>query len=244
MKLFLLSDLHLSISTPSKTMEIFGPKWKDYHNRIEHNWNQVVTNEDMVLVPGDISWAIDLEHGLVDLAWLDKLAGQKLIIKGNHDYWWESYNKILPKLPTSIHAIYNNSYSYNEIAFAGTRLWDTEEYSLGGIYETEGPFGEKVDLENQEKIYSRELHRLEESLKKMDPNAKRRIVLTHYPPIGLDLKPSRASQLFEKWNVDTVVFGHLHGIRSECVNLFGQARGVNYILGSCDYLNCAPIQII
>jgi predicted phosphohydrolase len=246
MSVFVLSDLHLAISTPQKNMEVFGSRWKDYHKRIWSNWQEVVTPNDLILIPGDISWAMDLETVKTDLLWIHELPGQKLIIKGNHDYWWGSINKLLQVLPPSIHVIHNNSFNWNDISFAGTRLWDTPEYLIEGIFEDEEnmPRDTQEELDSQEKIYQRELHRLEVSLKALDKNAKTKIALTHYPPIGLDLMPTRASQLLENYGVDICVFGHLHGVKDRYKKLFGQARNVQYILASCDYLQCSPLKIL
>lgn len=246
MSVYVLSDLHLAISTPQKSMEVFGPRWKDYHKRIWTNWHEVIKKDDLVLMPGDISWAMDLDIAKTDLLWLDELPGQKLMIKGNHDYWWGAISKLLKVLPSSIHVIHNNAFNWNQISFAGTRLWDTQEYKIKGIFENEENIPKESDeeVENQEKVYQRELHRLEESLKSLDKNAKTKIVLTHYPPIGLDLQPTRASTLFEKYGVDMAVFGHIHGIKDYKRNLFGRARGVEYILASCDYLDCMPLKIL
>ena len=246
MSLFVLSDLHLAISTPQKNMEIFGPRWKEYHKRIWNNWHEVVGNDDLVLIPGDVSWAMDLDLVEIDLKWIDDLPGEKLIVKGNHDYWWGSNIKLLKILPPSIHVIHNNAFNWNGMSFAGTRLWDTPEYKIEGIFENEQnmPDESQEDRLNQEKIYQRELHRLEVSLKALDPHAKVKVAMTHYPPLGSDMKPTRATQILEKYGITIAVFGHLHGVKESENQLFGRLGNIDYKLTSCDYLNCTPLKLI
>jgi predicted phosphohydrolase len=246
MSVFALSDLHLAISTPEKSMEIFGPRWRDYHKRIWDNWNAAVRKEDLVLIPGDITWAAHLDDAKIDLNWIEELPGTKVILKGNHDKWWPSSNKLSKALPPSIHFIYNSSFTWDHISIAGSRLWDTPEYSFDGIFDNEDQMPAKTneDKEDQEKVYQRELARLETSLKTLDKKASFKIALTHYPPIGIDMKPSRATCLFEKYEVDIVVFGHLHSIKEHKRDLFGTLNNIRYLLAACDYLNCTPIKIL
>lgn len=245
MTIYAIADLHLCFSCPEKTMEVFGPKWKNYQERIEANWKAIVGPDDLVLIPGDISWAQELSQALIDLQWIDRLPGSKLLLKGNHDSWWTSHNKLSAVLPPSMKIIHNNAFTWKGISIGGTRLWDTFEYGFDPIIPT-GPkdlFKEK-EIENAEKVFQRELHRLEMSLKALDQNAKTRIVMTHYPPIGLDLAPSRASKLLEQYKVSFCLFGHLHGIKEECKTLFGHARGIHYILCAADFIDFAPLKIL
>lgn len=244
MRVFAIADLHLAISTPQKSMEVFGPSWKNYHSRIKENWLQRVEKNDLVVIPGDITWAMHLKEALIDLKWIDELPGEKLILKGNHDYWWPSYSKLVETLPPSVHAISNNVFNWNEISFGGARLWDTQELDFSSIFEGKREPLPEEELQAQEKIFERELQRLEMSLKLLDKNAKHRIALTHYPPIGLDLKPTRVSRLLEQYNIDICVFGHLHGMKEGSKDLFGTARGVTYHLTSGDYLSFTPLRII
>lgn len=231
-------------------MDVFGSKWKDHAKQIEHHWKSLIAPEDLILIPGDISWAMRLSEVIPDLEWIDKLPGTKLLLKGNHDYWWGSLKKIADVLPPSLHLIQNNSFRWKEAAIGGARLWDTPEYRFASFIEyQENPQMKIVDREADaqeelsEKIFERELTRLEMSLASLPTEAKIRIAMTHYPPIGADLQPSRASQILEKYNVSVCVFGHLHNIKRG-TKLFGTKNQIRYILAAADYLSFKPIQII
>lgn len=218
-------------------MDIFGPGWSNYMERIQTHWNACVLPDDLVLIPGDISWAMKLEQALIDLKWIDQLPGTKVMIRGNHDYWWSSASKVRAILPPSIHIIQNDAFTWNDYSIGGTRLWDTSEYNFSDAHiET---FDHHVP-DDQEKIYDRELGRLELSLKAMKTN--KRIVMTHYPPISADLKESRVSKLLEKYHVSHCCFGHLHNIKKE-ISLFGEKNGVDYVFTAADYLEFKPQKI-
>ncbi|MBM3207769.1 MAG: phosphoesterase, partial [Chlamydiae bacterium] len=236
MNIWAISDLHLSLGDASKSMEVFGDSWKDYVRRIEQEWKNHIQPEDLVLVPGDISWAKNLDGALIDLNWIDSLPGTKVIIKGNHDYWWDSSSKMQKVMPPSIKFIQNDVFNWNGVSIGGSRLWDTEEYNFNKYIEfVENPRENKKEntknTEEQEKIYTRELERLKLSLNKLDPKAKVRIALTHYPPVGADLSPSKASAILENYKIDICVFGHLHSVKRG-VPLFGEKNGVKYIFAS------------
>ena len=250
MRVWAIGDFHLSFGVADKSMEIFGPHWKDHAAKISANWKALIHPDDLVLVPGDLSWAMKPEEVIPDLQWVHELPGTKVMIKGNHDYWWGSLSKVTALLPPSIHLIQNNVFNWKGITVGGARLWDTPEYSFGQFVEfRENPkervkTGEElVQEELSQKIFDRELERLKISLAKLDPAASVRVAMTHYPPIGADLKPSRAAQILEQHGVQICVFGHLHNIQwSE--PLFGEARGIRYVLASCDYIRFQPIPIL
>lgn len=250
MTVWAIADLHLSFSVPDKKMDIFGEKWVHHEEKIAKHWKEVVSDDDLVLIAGDISWAMRLEEAVIDLEWIDQLPGTKVILKGNHDYWWTSKKKMDQVMPKSIHAIQNNAFHWKGIAIAGTRLWDTIEYSFGSMIQNENVKKEKEeanleerDLEEQEKIFKRELERLEISLKSINPETKTRIVMTHYPPISADLKPSRVSALLKKYQVSACVFGHVHDMKQN-VPIFGEKEGIHYFFTCCDYLNFTPLKIL
>ncbi|NGX27058.1 MAG: hypothetical protein K940chlam6_00985 [Chlamydiae bacterium] len=251
MTIWVLADVHLAFGAPKKSMEAFGPAWKDYPNKIKSAWGKVVGPDDLVLIPGDISWAMKMDDALKDLDFLDALPGEKLLIRGNHDYWWPSASKLRGIIPPTIHFIQNSAFDWNDVTFGGTRLWDTREYSFNDVIEfVENPLARKKSpeelaraKEEGEKIFLRELERLKLSLEKLNPKAKHRIALTHYPPIGADLKPSRTSLILEDYKIDICVFGHLHNVRENSLP-FGSARGVRYIFASADYLGFAPIKVL
>jgi len=249
-----IADLHLSFGVAGKAMDPFGPQWENHPKKVEESWRSLISPEDIVLIAGDISWAMTPEQALADLNWIDKLPGTKIMIKGNHDYWWSSLSKVQKVLPQSIHIIQNDSYEINDYIIGGARLWDSSEYDFNEWIDfKDNPLSKKprIDLEEKakedEKIFERELLRLEVSLKTFDkfgPN-KKRLVMTHYPPIGADLKPSKASQIFEKYGVEIVVFGHLHNVKKNLQKpFFGKKNGVSYIMTAADFLDFKPVKIL
>ncbi|NGX61797.1 MAG: 3',5'-cyclic adenosine monophosphate phosphodiesterase CpdA [Chlamydiae bacterium] len=245
MSVFAIADLHLSFGVPEKTMEAFGLVWKHYAEKIESAWREFITEEDLVLVAGDISWAMSLEKAQIDLEWIGNLPGTKVMIKGNHDYWWSSLAKVQTILPPSCHLIQNNAFSWKDCTIGGARLWDTDEYDFSAYID----FQETNVSPSEEpkptpaKIFNRELNRLELSLQALDPNATHRLVMTHYPPISSSLASSKVSALLEKYRIDICVFGHLHNVKPKALP-FGETRGVAYYLTSCDYLDFKPIKIL
>lgn len=231
-------------------MDVFGDNWTDHANKIAENWKDLIQKEDLVLVPGDLSWALKLEEAVPDLEWVDHLPGTKVMIKGNHDFWWGSLKKVTAILPPTIHLIQNNAFHWKGVTIGGARLWDTPEYNFREFIEfKENPKERKKDSEDlvqeemNQKLFDKELERLKLSLNMLDPDAPLRLAMTHYPPIGAHLKPSRASQILEQHSIATCVFGHLHNVRAGSLD-FGKARGVNYLLTSCDYLHFRPIAVV
>ena len=250
MRIWAIGDLHLSFGVENKSMDIFGPEWEGHAAKIAAHWKNLIAPSDLVLVPGDLSWALKLEDAVPDLQWVHELPGTKVMIKGNHDYWWDSLKKIAAVLPPSIHLIQNNSFHWKDAAIGGARLWDTPEYGFGEYIQfSENPKAKPKDLEEvaqeelSQKLFNRELDRLKMSLATLNPDAKIRIAMTHYPPIGADLKPSRAAQILEQNKIDLCVFGHLHNIKTG-YSLFGEKNGIRYILASCDYIRFQPIVVI
>ncbi len=245
MNVWAIADLHLAFGVPQKSMEVFGEEWHDYAAKIESHWSALVKQEDLVLLAGDISWAMKVEDAKKDLDWIGALPGTKVMIKGNHDYWWSSLSKITPILPPSIHLIQNNSFLFHQIAIAGARLWDSDEYNFNSLINFKEPptaIARRETLD-QEKIFKRELERLELSLKAIPTTATIRLAMTHYPPIGNDLQPSQAASLLERYSISHCVFGHLHSVKKG-TPLFGTARGTTYSLTSADYLNFQPLKIL
>lgn len=246
MKIWALADLHLAHSIPSKNMAVFGPVWEGYMDKIAASWKELIKPEDLVLLPGDISWAMKLEEAKIDLEWIDHLPGTKLMIRGNHDYWWSSAKKMSEIFPPSIHFIHNTAFHWKDAAIGGTRLWDTPEYNFNGyVHFQENPKARPAE-ETSDKdtaIFERELERLKLSLKQMNPSAKLKIAMTHYPPISADLQLSRASAILEEFRVQICVFGHLHNLRKD-KPMFGEIRGVKYLLTAADDLDFRPLRIV
>lgn len=250
MRIWAIADLHLSFGVKNKSMDYFGPSWAGHADKIAENWRAVIAPEDLVLIPGDISWALKLEEAVPDLQWIHQLPGTKVLLKGNHDYWWGSLNKITLVLPPSIHLIQNNSFFWKGVAIGGARLWDTPEYSFGAFIEyRENSREKKIEIEEaiqqdlEEKLFLRELQRLQISLTQLHSDAKIRIAMTHYPPIGAALQPSRASAILEEHKINICVFGHLHSIKAG-LSLFGEKNKIRYELTSCDYLRFHPLCLV
>lgn len=249
MPVWALADLHLSFGVPNKEMDIFGSNWKGYTDKVKESWSSLITSDDLVLIAGDISWAMHPEEARPDLEWIAQLPGTKVIIRGNHDYWWTSLSKIEKVLPPSIHLIQNNAFKWKEIGIAGARLWDSAEYQFGQYINYQNNPREKPltaqdkDPAEAERIFQRELARLEMSLKALEKTGcQTRLVMTHYPPISADLQDSRVSALLEKYGIQVCVFGHLHNVKRD-KPLFGEKNGVRYLLTSCDYLDFTPIKV-
>ena len=231
MKIYAISDLHLSNSC-DKPMDIFGGHWEGYTEKIISNWKQKVTDEDLVLIAGDISWAMKLEEAEADLKWIDELPGKKIIIKGNHEYWWKSISAVREILPESIMAIQNDAIKIGDYIVCGTRGWTVPE--------------KDKELEPEDlKIYKREVERLKLTLMsakvlKGESNAKI-VAMMHFPPYNTDKEQSGFTKLFEEYGVDKVVFGHLHGYVN--CDLVSNINGVTYYFTSCDHIKNDPIII-
>ena len=227
MKIYAIGDLHLSGSV-NKPMDIFGDHWQDHKDQIIDHWNQKVGAEDIVLIPGDISWAMSLEEALIDLETIHQLPGQKVLIKGNHDYWWHSISQ-LNKLYEDMYFLQNTSYLAGDYTICGTRGWGC-------------PTGE-MD-EHHTKIYQREANRLRLSLEDaMKSGAKKIIVMLHYPPTNDQKEPSVFTELFKNYPVTHVVYGHLHGEQSFNNSLRGRQGEIEYTLVSADAIDFNPCEI-
>lgn len=248
MKLFAISDPHLSFGVPGKSMDRFGEEWVRHPDKIKANWERLVGPDDVVAVPGDISWAKKFEAALEDLKWIGALPGRKVILRGNHDIWWPSASLMEQELPPSIRYVQNNHVKIGPFVFFGSRMWDTEEYSVFDLIEWDPKKGSIPgiktggDLKEQERIYDRELLRLKLSVDSVsDGMPGVRIGLSHYPPLDHLLKPSRASALYAHAGAKHVIFGHLHSVKKEFQGkAFGDLEGVQYHLTSCDYLGYEP----
>lgn len=244
MVIWAMADLHLAKGVPAKNMSIFGPQWEGYMEKMAASWDQLIKPEDLVLLPGDISWAMTLEEVKADLDWIAGRPGKKLMIRGNHDYWWSSAKKMSLVFPSSVHFLHHTAFHWQDVAIGGTRLWDTPEYNFNAyVHFQENAKAKLQKREDGDIIFNRELERLKLSLKQMDPRAKHKIVMTHYPPIGADLKSSRVSDILEEFGIEVCVFGHLHNLKKDAP-LFGTIRGVRYILAASDHLDFWPIRIL
>lgn len=232
MAVYAISDLHLSFSS-DKPMDIFGEVWENYFEIVKRDWNEKVSDEDTVLLAGDLSWAMTLDNALVDVDALSDLKGRKIIIRGNHDYWWQSYTKLFEVLrERNIYALQNNALSFDGAIFCGSRGWVI-------------PSGAEPAAEDV-RIYERELIRMELSLKaaeKLRSGDEPTIAMIHYPPFDRDNPSSGFTELFEKFGVSKVIYGHIHGKRSGR-KLHAVKNGVEYFLTSCDQTGNRLVRIL
>lgn len=231
MKVFAISDLHLSINS-NKPMNIFGPVWENYLEEIEQSFNENVSDDDLVLIAGDISWAMKLSDAKADLDYLAKFKGKKVIIKGNHDYWWSSISGVRALLPNNVYALQNDALRFDNVVVCGSRGWTVPEVSH--------------KTPEDEKIYKRELIRMELSLKSalaLKQENDTLIVMMHYPPFNSKLEENDFTKLFEKYGVDVVVYGHLHSYDKK-QRLITYINNIKYYLTSCDLIGNKVIEIV
>lgn len=220
MRFFAISDLHLP-GGKDKPMDVFGPEWTDHFEKIKADWLSKVTDEDAVLMPGDLSWAMTLAEAMTDIELIASLPGSKIILRGNHDYWWPSAKKLREALPEGIYAVQNDSVNMDGTVVWGTRGWihpDTPKFSA-----------------EDEKIYLREIARLRLSLGDMEKRfpGMPSIVMMHYPPFGPGGSPTPFTDVIAESGAVSCVYGHIH--RAGSGELFsGLIDGVMYRCVSCD----------
>ncbi len=231
MNVFAIGDLHLAGSM-DKTMDMFGDQWEGHWDKIRSDWKVRVRQADLVLLPGDISWAMRLEEAREDLLQLADLPGTIVMIKGNHDFWWSSLAKLRAALPPGILPLQNQAYGFDGFVVCGTRGW---------ICPSDGALPPQ-----DEKIYMREIARLELSLKAgarlLEEGGGRIIAMMHFPPFNERQEESGFVRLFREYGVEKVVYGHLHG-RSLATAFEGDLQGTEYIQVSCDHLGFRLKQI-
>ena len=234
MRVYAIGDLHLP-GGDLKPMDVFGPHWENHFERISESWRASVSDEDLVLVPGDISWAMQLADAAADLRRIAQLPGTILILRGNHDYWWSSLTQLRSNLPENMHAVQNDAYDAGDVVFCGTRGWTLPQ--PGSAETADGPAGTQ-----DEKIYRREVMRLEMSLQAARRLAGERPVfaMMHYPPLLPEYARSGTefTRLLTQYGVCRCVYGHLHG-PSVQRGYNGLYNGVQYDLVSCDALRFA-----
>ena len=220
MNIYAIGDLHLSGDPPAKPMEIFGEHWAGHREKIKENWLSTVSPEDVVIICGDISWAMSLREAQEDFAWLKALPGRKLLLRGNHDYWWTSLKKMQAFFGEGFEFIQNNCIQVEDFAICGTRGWLL-------------PSAENFTEEDR-KIYEREALRLTMSLEcAKKSGAKEIICALHYPPLFAAEEETAFTNLLEQHEVKTCLYGHIHGL-DHVFTFEGERKGVNYKLVSCD----------
>lgn len=230
MSIYAIADLHLSFNT-NKPMDIFGANWENHSEKIKEDWTKKVNNDDTVLIPGDFSWETYLEDTYKDFEFLESLPGRKLLLKGNHDYWWTTLSNIKKYLRennfNTIDILSNNSYEVENFIIAGTRGWDYTKIS-------------------DRKIIEREIGRLELSLKDAKNKNKDIIVCMHYPPISKNYLENEFERkivyLLKEYNVKKCLYGHLHGT-SHAQAITGTIEDIQFELVSADYLNFELLKV-
>lgn len=227
MKIWGISDLHLSFAS-DKPMDIFGEHWQNHAQKMADSWDSLVAPDDVVICPGDLSWAMKLEEARLDLEWIKARPGLKILVKGNHDLWWSAIGKVRAAVGGSCVALQNDCYDLGPFVVAGTRCW-----SAPGAHDY---------TEHDEKIYLRELERLRMSLEQAQKIANGRDIIAaiHYPPFTVKRENTKFADLLEQYKVRICVYGHLHGERSFAYAFEGERNGIIYMLLSCDYLKFKP----
>lgn len=228
MALHVIGDLHLSFGA-QKPMDIFGGAWVDYIEKLGDGLGKI-TQRDTTVLLGDLSWALGLDEAKADFAWINQIPGKKIIVKGNHDYWWNTATKFYKFCEennfSNIFILNNNSFQYENWAICGTRGWFFEEGRSG---------------EHDEKVFKRELLRLDASLKSAGDLEK--LVFLHYPPVYKGYVCEEILQLLKQYDVRRCFFGHLHG-PSHGLAIEGLWQGTEYKLVSADRLNFIPYTVI
>ena len=230
MKRFAISDLHLS-TVCQKPMDIFGKAWENYFDIIRQDWQEKVTEDDIVLLPGDFSWAMRMDEALADFERVADLPGTKVILRGNHDYWWNTISQVRTSIPKGFFALQNDCLRFGNLLVCGTRGWVC-------------PDGDNLS-DDDKKIYLREVERLKLSLADMQrkrTSEDKVVAIFHYPPFNGRYEDSEFTKLLIQNDVHIAVYGHLHG--KDCrASLFMKRFGIDCYLTSCDLVSNKLVEI-
>lgn len=228
MALYAIADLHLSLGT-DKPMDVFKG-WQDYKERLENNWRNLVKDDDTVVVAGDISWAMRLDECYEDFSFLNSLPGTKILLKGNHDYWWATKKKIDEYLVENnfdtIKILFNNSFEVEGVTICGSRGW---------YYD--------ADTDADIKVINREVGRLKLSLDSVADKSTTPVVFLHYPPVYSDLECQEIMDTLIEYGIKECYYGHLHGAYTHKNAVVSEYKGINMHLISCDYTDFMPILV-
>lgn len=228
MTIYGIADLHLD-SSGEKPMDIFGVNWENHEEKIFSYWKDTIKEEDIVLIPGDISWALKIKDAFLDLKKIDELPGTKIISKGNHDYWWETKSKLSSLDLKTIHFLYNDSFIHNNVSISGTRGWiskDSDEFK-----------------KHDEKVFNRELNRLRLSLESIKDKVDKKIAMIHYPPFNSSGKPNEFVDIMKEYGVTMCLYGHLHSTGHKFVKE-GKIEGIDFHCIACDYIDFKAKKIL
>lgn len=228
MALYAIGDLHLSLAT-DKPMDVFGGAWRGYMEKLREGLS-VIKPEDTTVLLGDLSWALDMQGAREDFAFINAIAGRKIILKGNHDYWWTTAAKFYKFCEAegfeNMYILNNNAYEYEDIAICGTRGWFYEEDAAVGSH--------------NDKVFKRELIRLETSLKAA--GEKEKLCFLHYPPRYRGYECPEILSLLKQYGVSACYYGHLHG-DSHKLAIEGLYDGVEFRLCAADFVNFQPVRV-
>ena len=225
MSVFVIADLHLSLGT-DKPMDIFRG-WDGYEKRLEENWRKLITDNDTVVIPGDISWAMKLSDTFEDFRFINGLPGRKLFLKGNHDYWWDTRRKMEMYLKENgfdtIEIVFNSAYAADGYAVCGTRGW---------FYDAE--------TDSDKKVLNREVGRLRTSLDEALKTGLEPVVFLHYPPVFGNQRCDDILSVLKEYGIKKCYYGHLHGTNAARKAVTGDFEGIKFRLISSDYLKFMP----
>jgi len=225
-----ISDLHLSFST-NKPMHVFGKHWEGHAEKMAEAWDRLVDDDDVVLCPGDLSWAMKLDQAAPDLAWIGERPGLKILGRGNHDFWWSSISKVRKALPEKMLALQNDAIDLGDVVLCGSRCW-----AAPGALDCSA---------KDQKIYEREVGRLRLSLEAGKKLAEGRplIAAIHYPPFTAKQEATLFAELLEEFEVQLCVYGHLHGRRSHRTAVNEKRGNIEYRLIACDFIDFEPVKV-
>ncbi len=229
MAVYTIADLHLSFGA-DKPMDVFHG-WENYTERIKTNWNKLVTSDDTVVIAGDISWAMDIKETVADFRYIDSLPGKKILLKGNHDYWWTTKTKmdrfIAEQGFTTLSILHNNYYAADGMALCGSRGW---------FYDAED--------DKDKRILNREAGRLRASIEPAVKDGYDPIVFLHYPPIYNNMECDEMMSILREYNIKKCFYGHIHGGNAAKKAFVGEKNGTLFRLVACDYLGFMPLSVL
>ncbi|MBR2579309.1 MAG: metallophosphoesterase [Clostridia bacterium] len=229
MSIFCIADLHLSLSV-SKPMDIFKG-WENYVEKLEKNWKNTVSNDDTVVIAGDISWAINLKDAYEDFRFLNGLPGKKIVLRGNHDYWWSTATKVRSFFAESkfdtLSVLFNSAVECEGKWLCGARGWINNSNEDQNI-----------------KILNREIHRFEMSVNETRPDGKEIVAFMHYPPIYNGIECEEIINIMIERNIKKCYYGHIHGIDAAKRAVIGDYKGIDFHLVSCDYAGFCPVPVV
>lgn len=230
MKIFAISDLHMSAADP-KPMNIFGSNWNDYLQKITLDWNEKVSEDDVVIIAGDISWAMNYSEAALDFEFFKNLKGKKIFVRGNHDYWWKGVSRIREKVPENCYLLQNDAVKFGNVVFCGSRGWNVP--------------GSPDFSKEDEKIYMRETERLRLAFfaaKKLQKEGDKIICITHFPPFNVKRESNKFLELMCQNGVSAAVYGHLHG-KDARADKKVYLSGIDFYLTSCDLVENKLVEI-